>query len=95
MPPTYAYFLYFVKIISFNKINFISLVIFLQVILSTYSIYIFYLINKNFFSEKLCLINSFIFTFLPLNIYAPSKISSITLQIFLSLIFLHFFIFVN
>ena len=90
MPPLYAYFLYFIKIISFEKINYLSLLIFIQIILSTASIYIFYTINKKLFSEKINLINSYIFSLFPLNIYAAGQISSITLQVFLLLLFILF-----
>ena len=60
-----------------------------QIILGTYSVYIFYKINLRLFSEKLSLINSFIFSFFPLNIYMVGQISSITLQVFLSILFLY------
>ena len=90
MPPLYAYFLYFVKIISFEKINFLTLLISIQIILSTVSIYIFYKINKKIFSEKINLINSYVFSLFPLNIYAAGQVSSITLQIFLLLWFILF-----
>ena len=90
MPPAYPIFLYLIKLISFNNINFINLAILLQVILSTYSVYIFYKINNIFFPENISIINSFIFSYFPLNIYAAAKISSISLQIFFSLLFLQF-----
>ena len=90
MPPAYPFFLYVIKLISFNKINFVNLVIFIQIMLSTYSIYLFYKLNNFFFSEKTSLINSFIFSFFPLNIYASGKLSSVNLQIFLSIMFLYF-----
>jgi len=89
MPPAYPFFLYAVKLISFNKIGFVHLVIFIQILLSTYSIYLFYKLNIFFFSEKISLINSYIFSFFPLNIYASIKLSSVNLQIFLSLMFLY------
>ena len=53
MPPMYAFLLYFLKIISFEKLNFLNLIIFTQIVFSTYSIYIFYKINKNIFNEKI------------------------------------------
>ena len=62
--------------------------LFVQIILSTISIYIFYKINQKIFSNKISLINSYIFSLLPLNIYSAGQISSITLQVFLSLLFL-------
>ena len=91
MPPLYPFILLFFKIISFNKINILNLIFTFQILLSLISIYIFYKINEQFFSIKTSIINSFIFSFLPLNIYAVTQTSSITLQIFLSLLFLRYF----
>ena len=93
MPPMYPFFLYLTKIITFQKFDFLNLIIFFQVILSTFSVYIFYQINTKIFSNKLSLINSFIFSFFPLNLYVTGQISSICLQIFLSLLFLKYFLF--
>ena len=87
MPPMYPFFLYFIKIITFEKVDFVNLIIFAQIILSTYSVYIFYQLNQKIFSDKLSLINSFIFSFFPLNLYVAGQISSISLQVFLSLLF--------
>ena len=89
MPPGYPMLLYLIKIASLGKINFLNLIMLFQIILGTYSVYIFYKINLRLFSEKLSLINSFIFSFFPLNIYMVGQISSITLQVFLSILFLH------
>ena len=90
MPPLYAYFLYCIKILTFGKISFLNTLIFIQIIFSTISVYIFYKINEKLFSNNICLINSYIFSLLPLNIYAAGQTSSITLQIFLLLLFLLF-----
>ena len=50
MPPIYPFFLYSVKVItSFENTNFLYVIIFIQIILSTYSVYLFYQINQNFF----------------------------------------------
>ena len=93
MPPMYAFFIYFISVVtSFDEGNLVYSVIFIQIVLSTYSIYLFYQINQNFFSDKLSLINSFIFSIIPLNIYSCGQISSISLQIILSLLFLKFLI---
>ena len=89
MPPGYPIVLYLIKIASFDKINFLNLVMLFQTILGTYSVYIFYKINLRLFSDKLSLINSFIFSVFPLNIYMIGQISSITLQVFLSILFLY------
>jgi len=67
------------------------MIFFAQILLSTFSVYIFYQINNNFFSNKISLINTFIFSFFPLNLYSVGQTSSITLQIFLSLLFIKYF----
>jgi len=89
MPPLYAFFLYFIHTISFLKESyFLYLVFFIQIVLSTYSVYLFYQINQNFFSNKFSIINSFIFSIIPLNIYICGQITSANIQLFLSLLFL-------
>jgi len=89
MPPLYAFFLYFIHSIPFlNENYFLHLVFFIQIALSTYSVYLFYQINQNFFSNKLSLINSSIFSLIPLNIYVCGQISSANIQLFLSILFL-------
>ena len=91
LPPVYPFFIYLVKITtSIDKTNLLYAIIFIQILFSTYSIYLFFQINRNFFSEKLSIINSTIFSIIPLNIINCGQISSITLQIFLSLLFLKF-----
>ena len=93
LPPIYPFFLYLIKVItSFKETNFLYSIFFIQIILSTYSVYLFYQINQNFFPKKLSFINSIIFSIIPLNIYSCGQISSINLQIFLSLLFLKFLI---
>ena len=51
-------------------------------ILSILSIYVFYKILRNMFSEMISLIGTLIFSLYPLNVYSVSQISSITLQVF-------------
>ena len=91
LPPMYAFFLYLVKVVTlFAGTGLLYLVMFIQILMSTYSIYLFYQINQNFFSNKLSLINSVIFSIIPLNVIICGQISSITLQIVFSLLFLKF-----
>ena len=90
MPPLYAFFIYFIKIITTtNGTELLYIIILIQILLSTYSVYLFYQLNGNFFSKKISLINSSIYSLIPLNLYACGQISSITLQVFLSLLFLN------
>ena len=90
MPPVYPFALYLISFISFDKTNFVNLIIFFQVIISTYSVYIFYQINLNLFKKKISTINAFIFSLFPINLFVVGQISSIVLQIFLSLLFLKY-----
>ena len=92
MPPLYAFYLYFFKIFHFNNEIYIQVVLFSQIILSSFSVVIFYNINKLFFSNKICILGTLIFSLFPLHIYACSKISSIILQSFLMITFFYFFL---
>jgi len=91
VPPLYSFFLYLVKVITtFEETSLLYSIFFIQIILSTYSIYLFYQINQTFFSDRLSLINSIIFSIIPLNVYVCGQISSANLQIVFSLLFLKF-----
>ena len=95
MPPMYPFILLFFKIISFEKVNILNIIFSFQIILSVISVHIFYKINEQFFSKNISIINSFVFAFFPLSIYGVTQTSSITLQIFLSLLFLRYFFLVT
>lgn len=91
MPPLYPFLIYSVKIItSFEKSNLLYSIFLIQILLSTFSVYLFYTLNQNFFSKKISAINSFFFSAIPINIYVCGQISSINLQVFLSIVFLNF-----
>ena len=92
MPPLYAFYLYFFKIFHFNDEIYIQVVLFSQIILSSFSVVIFYNINKLFFSNKICIFGTLIFSLFPLHIYACAQISSIILQSFLMITFFYFFL---
>ena len=62
-----------------------------QVLLSSISVAVFYKLNKIFFSQKISFYSSLLFSLFPLHIYACSQISSITLQVFLTILFFYFF----
>ena len=69
MPPLYPFFLYLIKIIiPFEESNLLYSIFFIQIILSSYSVYLFYEINKNFFSNNLSLINSVVFSVIPFGV---------------------------
>jgi len=64
MPPMYPFFLYLIKVFtSFEGKNLLNAIFIAQIVLSTYSIYLFYQINQNFFSNNISLINSAVFSF--------------------------------
>ena len=89
MPPLYAFYIYFLKILSFNFFNLVHVVIASQIILSIFSIYLFLKILMNFFKKELSLILTIFFAFFPLYIYSSVQASSITLQIFLILLYFY------
>ena len=87
MPPLYPLFLYSVKFFFNNTEIFLWAIQFIQILFALISIYLTYKILLEFFSENLSSIGTFIFTIFPLNIYAVSQISSITMQILLLNVF--------
>ncbi len=91
MPPLYVFFLYFLKLISPENIPFIKFILFSQMILSILSIFLFYHLNKFFFSKNWSMFNSFILSIFPLEIYAVTQASSVTLQFFLLILYLYLF----
>ena len=91
MPPLYAYYLYFFSFFNLDELNYIKLILYSQVLLASISIAVFYKINNFFFSKKISLYSSLFFSFFPLHAYACSQVSSISLQIFLTILFFYFF----
>ena len=92
MPPLYAFYLYFFKVLNFSSSIYILVVLFSQIILSSLSVIIFYKINKLFFSNKISIIGALIFSLFPLHVYACGQISSIILQSFLTVVFFYYFL---
>ena len=95
MPPLYVFYLYFFKLLNFKEEIYILIILFSQILLSSFSVIIFYKINKFLFSNRISLIGSLIFSLFPLHIYACGQISSIILQSFLTIIFFYFFLKIN
>ena len=91
LPPLYAYYLYLLSFLNFENQDFVLLVLLSQVILASISVVIFYKLNKFFFSQKISIYNSLLFSFFPLYLYATGQISSISLTIFLAIYFYYFF----
>ena len=91
MPPLYAYYLYFFSFLNLEEQNYIQLILFSQILLSSISIVIFYKINKIFFTKNISFYSSILFSLIPLHLYACGQISSISLQIFFTILFFYFF----
>ena len=91
MPPLYAFYLYFFSIFKLEGQNYILLILLSQVLLSSISVAVLYKLNKLFFSHKISFYSSLLFSLFPLYIYASTKISSINLQVFLTIIFFFYF----
>ena len=91
MPPLYAYYLYFFSFFNLEDQNYLILILSSQILLASASVAVFYKINKLFFSQKISFYSSLILSLFPLYIYACSQISSISLQVFLTILFFYFF----
>ena len=90
MPPLYFFFIYFLQVVSAEFFNLTKLVIFVQIILSTVSVFFLYKLLQKIDNSKLTIIFTTLFAFFPISIYASTQISSITLQIFLLVLYLYF-----
>ena len=91
MPPLYAYYIYLFSFFNLENQNFILLILSSQIMLASISVGIFYGINKYFFSKKISIFSSLLFSLFPINLYACAQISSVTLYIFLALFFYYYF----
>jgi len=89
MPPLYAYFIFLIKYFFANITNYINVIIFFQILLSTFSVYIFFKIINLSENYKTSLLYSLIFSLIPINIYSAVQISSISIQIFLLVCFFY------
>ena len=89
MPPLYVYFIYLIDFFLPSESYLVKTILILQIIISSLSILIFYKINLLFFSKKISFFSTYLFVFFPLHVYSSLQVSSITLQIFLNLIFLY------
>ena len=92
MPPLYPLFLYVLKL-GFNETNnFLNTVFIIQTGISLISIFIVYKILIEIFNENMQYLGVIIYAIFPINIFAVSQISSITIQMFLINVFLYQFI---
>ena len=89
MPPLYVYFIYLVDLAIPDNFDLVRSILVVQILLSAISVFFFYKINLNLFNKKISIISTYIFILFPLNVYSCLQISSISLQIFLNIIFLY------
>ena len=87
MPPLYVYFIYLVNLVIPDNFDLVRAILVAQILLSAISAFYFYKINLNLFNKKLSIISTYIYILFPLNVYSCLQISSISLQIFLNIIF--------
>ncbi|MEC7136636.1 MAG: glycosyltransferase family 39 protein [Pseudomonadota bacterium] len=91
MPPLYFYFIYLTEFLSGSYVNSVSVIIYVQIILSLLSTYLIYKIilmlkhKKNF-----ALLLTAIFSLFPIHVFSSSQISSITVQILLLISYFFF-----
>jgi len=88
MPPVYAYFIYLHAILFGMSDNLAIHVIFSQILISSLTTIIFYKILCFFFSYKVSFGGAIVFSNFPLIVYSASQISSITIYLFLLLVFI-------
>ena len=92
MPPLYAYYLYLFSFLNLEVSDYIQLVLFSQILLSSLSVIIFYNINRIFFSNRISFYSSLLFSIIPIHVYACVQISSISLQVFFLILFFYFYL---
>jgi len=91
MPPLYAHFLYSFSFFGLEDNNYILFILLSQALLASISVAVFYKINKLFFSERVSFYSSLLFSIFPIHVYACGQISSISVQMFLMILFFYFF----
>lgn len=92
MPPLYPLFLYALKLNFSNFDYFLFSIQFSQLIFSLFAIYLTNKILLEFFSPNISAVGTLIFAIFPINVYAVSQVSSITIQVLLFNIFLFSFL---
>ena len=90
MPPFYAFFLYVIQLIFSSSLNFINIIIGIQICLSVFSVYIFFKTIQLTENNKVSFLFALIFSLIPINIYSSVQISSISIQVF----FLSYFFYI-
>ena len=90
MPPLYPYFLYSFSFLGLDQFTTTKLILSVQCILSSISLFFFYNILRKFFDEQKSYFISIIYFIVPINFYAASQISSVSIQVFCFISFIYF-----
>ncbi len=88
MPPLYTYFLFIIKFAFSNFVNFINIILFIQIFISTISSYLFFKLIQSSDNLTTSFYVALIFSLMPINVYAAVQISSISIQVFLLVYYL-------
>ena len=88
MPPLYTYFLFIIKFEFSNFVNFIDIILFIQIFISTISCYLFFKIIQSNDNLNTSFYVALVFSLMPINVYATVQISSISIQVFLLVYYL-------
>ena len=89
MPPIYGYFIYLHSLlVGFNDYLPISVII-TQILISSLTPIFFFKILSIFFNRNHSIIGAIIFIFFPLIIYSSCQISSVTIYLFLNILFFY------
>ena len=83
MPPLYSFFIFIIKYTFSSFFNYVNIIILLQIILNTLTVFFLFRIIKFNNSKIFSFLFALIFSLIPLNIYSSVQISSICLQVFL------------
>ncbi len=92
MPPLYSYFLYSFSFLNLDQFLTTKLILITQCILSFISALVFFRLLRNYFDDGKAYIICIIYYIFPVNFYAASQISSVSLQVFCFIYFIYFLI---
>ena len=95
MPPLYPYFLYSFSFLGLDQFTTTKLILSVQCILSLISLFFFYNILRKFFDEQKSYFISIIYFIFPINFYAASQISSVSIQVFCFISFIYFLLYLR
>ena len=89
MPPFYLFFIIVLNTF-FSDYYLVLSILISQILISTISSLLFFKLLKKFYDLNISILGFCLFLFFPLNIYATSQISSITIQVFFNICFFYY-----